>query len=104
MHGGCEREIWEDKVGYERLEVRLEQRPCALWLHTILSSSHQGFKGPEGYKYEPLGEELKDLVLAFLGKPSLSRDIQLYLLKIDLENFGRKVSHKVLRKRPVFFL
>ena len=46
--------------------------------------------------YEPLGEELKDLVLAFLGKPSLSRDIQLDLLKVDLENFGRKVCHKVL--------
>jgi len=58
----------------------------------------------EGYKYEPLGEELKDLILAFLGKPSLSGDIQLDLMEVDLENFWRKVYHKVLCKRPVFFL
>jgi hypothetical protein len=55
-------------------------------------------------QYEPLGEELENLILALLGKPSLSGDIQFDLLDVHLENLGCKGCHKVLCERAIFFL
>jgi hypothetical protein len=55
-------------------------------------------------QYEPLGKELKNLVLAFLRKPSLSGDIQFDLMKVDLHYLGRKRRRKVLCELSVFSL
>jgi hypothetical protein len=55
-------------------------------------------------QHEPLCEELENLVLAFLGQPRLSRDVQIDLLKIHFKDLGRKRCYKVLCKRPIFIL
>ena len=55
-------------------------------------------------QYEPLGKELENLVLAFLGKPSLSGDIQFDLMKVHLHDLGRKRCRKVLCELSVFSL
>lgn len=44
----------------------------------------------------PLGEELKNEILAFVGKPSLVPDIEINLLEIDGQNFGSKDGGEVL--------
>jgi hypothetical protein len=83
--------------------MRFEQHPCALRLYAM-SSSYQDGGDRRGMQYEPLGKELKNLVLAFLRKPSLSGDIQFDLMKVDLHYLGRKRRRKVLCELPVFSL
>jgi len=44
----------------------------------------------------PLGEELKNEILAFVGKPGLVPDIEINLLEIDGQNFGSEDGGEVL--------
>jgi hypothetical protein len=83
--------------------VRFEHHPSALWLHTM-SSSYQDGRVRERKQYEPLSKELENLVLALLGKPCLSGDIQFNLLKVHLHNLGCKLCRKVLCELPIFML
>ena len=52
----------------------------------------------------PLREKREDPILAFLREPSLTRNIHLSLLEVDLEDFGGEVGNKMLSKRPVICL
>jgi hypothetical protein len=53
---------------------------------------------------DPLGEELENLILVLLEKPSLSGDMWFDLLDVRLENLGCKGCHKGLCERTIFFL
>ena len=105
-HSSCLAGV-KDRFGKTKLDTR--DSKCGL------SSAHVlcGFTlyrhrirmaGIGGIQHEPLGEELENLILALLGKPSLSRDIQLDLMEVHLHNFGRKRCRKVLCELSIFLL
>lgn len=50
----------------------------------------------------PLGEELKNEILAFVGKPSLVPDIEINLLEIDGQDFGSEDGGEVLGELGIF--
>jgi hypothetical protein len=85
-------------VGYEWFKVQFEQCPYILWLHSMPSS----YWGYEDQK-DPLSEELKNLILALLEKPSLSGDIQFNMLDVRLENIGYNAFTKCYANVPYSF-
>lgn len=51
----------------------------------------------------PFSEEREDVVLGLLGEPLLTRDQQLNLMEISLEDLGSEVGDEMLCERKVVF-
>ena len=83
-----ERQLGEDEVRHELVEVWLQLHPGGFGLDAInrtpRSSINQSADIRHKDGYGPLSEELEDVILALAREPLLVGDKELYLVEVDV--------------------